>query len=94
MLKEKETTTVSIRIDKELKAESEQLLSDLGLNLSSAFTIFLKQAVRENGIPFTIKRNVPNSATIKAMNEARNISRDSSARSYGSLDEVLKELDD
>lgn len=94
MLKEKETTTVSIRIDKELKAKSERLFDELGLNISSAFTIFLKQSVRENGIPFAVNLNIPNDATLKAMEEARSISRDPSVKTYASLDDAIKELDD
>lgn len=94
MLKEKETTTVSIRIDKDLKAKSEQLFDELGLNMSSAFTIFLKQSVRENGLPFAVNLNTPNAATLKAMEEARRISRDPSARTYASFEDLAKELDD
>ena len=94
MLKEKETTTVSIRIDKDLKAKSEQLFDELGLNMSSAFTIFLKQSVRENGLPFAVNLNTPNAATLKAMEEARRISRDPSTRTYASFEDLAKELDD
>lgn len=94
MLKEKETTTVSIRIDKDLKAKSERLFDELGLNISSAFTIFLKQSVRENGLPFAVNLNVPNAATLKAMEDARRISRDPSAKTYTSFEDVVKELDD
>lgn len=94
MLKEKETTTVSIRIDKDLKAKSERLFDELGLNISSAFTIFLKQSVRENGLPFAVNLNVPNASTLKAMEDARRISRDPSAKTYTSFEDVVKELDD
>ena len=94
MLKEKETTTVSIRIDKDLKSKSERLFDELGLNISSAFTIFLKQSVRENGLPFAVNLNVPNATTLKAMEEASRISRDTSAKTYASFEDVVKELDD
>lgn len=49
-----ETTNFTMRIDKELKAETEELFDNLGLSMSSAITIFLKQAVREQKIPFEI----------------------------------------
>lgn len=47
---------VTIRMDEQLKAQAEELFSDLGLSLSSAITMFAKQAVREQRIPFEIKR--------------------------------------
>lgn len=49
-----ETTNFTMRIDKELKVETEELFENLGLSMSSAITIFLKQAVREQKIPFEI----------------------------------------
>ncbi|MBQ7670520.1 MAG: type II toxin-antitoxin system RelB/DinJ family antitoxin [Clostridia bacterium] len=50
------TTNLNIRIDEELKKNAEQLFADLGLNMSSAITIFLKSSVDYNGIPFEIKK--------------------------------------
>lgn len=47
---------VTIRMDEQLKAQADELFSDLGLSLSSAITMFAKQAVREQRIPFEIKR--------------------------------------
>lgn len=45
---------VSIRIDDELKEKAETLFNELGLNMSTAFTIFVKTAVRRQGIPFEL----------------------------------------
>ena len=47
---------VTIRMDEQLKAQADELFSDLGLSLSSAITMFAKQAVREQRIPFEVKR--------------------------------------
>ena len=54
------TTNLNIRIDETLKKQAEVLFSDLGLNMSSAITIFLKSAVAHNGIPFEIKKTERN----------------------------------
>ena len=54
---------VSIRMDDNLKKQAEDLFNDLGMNLTTAFTIFVKQAIREQGIPFEITREIPNSET-------------------------------
>lgn len=45
---------VTIRMDSELKKQAETLFNDLGLNLSSAINIFIRQAIREQAIPFEI----------------------------------------
>ena len=46
--------STSIKIDSDLKQQAQALFSDLGMNLSTAVNIFLKQAVRERSIPFHI----------------------------------------
>lgn len=48
-------STVSIRMDSELKQSFERLCRDVGLNLTTAFTIFAKQAVRENKISVSLE---------------------------------------
>lgn len=57
------TTNINIRVDSELKQSAEELFNDLGLNMSSAITMFLKSAVSYDGIPFELKRNAPNTKT-------------------------------
>ncbi len=47
---------VTIRMDEQLKAQADELFADLGLSLSAAITMFAKQAVREQRIPFEVKR--------------------------------------
>lgn len=46
---------LNIRIDDALKHQAEQVFSELGLSMSAATTIFFKQVVRHNGIPFELK---------------------------------------
>ena len=56
------TTNISIRMDSELKAQADALFAELGMNLSTAFNIFVRQSLREGGIPFEInlkKRLLP-----------------------------------
>jgi len=45
---------VSIRVDDELKTNGEMILEELGLSMSSAFVIFLKQVIRRKGLPFPV----------------------------------------
>lgn len=51
---------VTIRMDESMKRQADELFSDLGLSLSGAITVFLKQAIREQAIPFVIGRSEKN----------------------------------
>ena len=59
-------------IDDELKAQADALFEELGMSLSTAFNIFLRQSVREQQLPFCVTKNVPNSLTLAAMEAAEN----------------------
>ena len=58
---------VTLRVDEDLKRQADALFSELGLNLTTAFNIFLRQSVREQQIPFQVSKNVPNAVTLSAM---------------------------
>ena len=49
-----ETTNLSIRIDRGLKDEADQMFNEMGMNLTTAITVFVRQAVRQKKIPFEI----------------------------------------
>ena len=86
------TTNVSIRMDTELKAQADELFAELGMNLSTAFNIFVRQSLREGGIPFEIRTDRPNKETIAAMLEAENIAKDPKVKGYTDLDEMFADL--
>ena len=86
------TTNVSIRMDTELKAQADELFAELGMNLSAAFNIFVRQSLREGGIPFEIRTDRPNKETIAAMLEAENIAKDPNVKGYTDLDEMFADL--
>ena len=86
-----ESTNVSIRMDTGLKRQAEDLFSDLGLNMTTALTMFLRQAVRSQGIPFEISR-IPNAETIAAMEEAERIARDPNVKGYTDLNMLFEDL--
>ena len=65
------TTNLNVRVDENLKKTADTLLNELGLNMSTAINIYLKQIVRENGIPFEIKLDKPNAETLQAMQDVR-----------------------
>ena len=86
------STNVSIRMDADLKAQADALFGELGMNMSTAFNIFVRQAVREGRIPFEITINQPNRDTLAAMLEAERIAKDPSAKGYTDMDALFEEL--
>ena len=84
------TVNTSIKIDEETKKEAQKLFKDLGLSLSTAINIFLKQAIREKGIPFYINSLPENSELAQALEEAKKIKKNpSNYKSYGSPKEMF-----
>ena len=86
------TTHINIRMDSDLKAQADALFGELGMNLSTAFNIFVRQSIRDGGIPFEITLNQPSKDTIAAMLEAERIAKDPSVKGYNDLDELFAEL--
>ena len=86
------TTNLNIRTDKEVKDQAEVIFNELGLNLTTAVNMFLRTAIREHGIPFSLKLDVPNEATAAAIEEGRRIAADSGVKGYTSMDELKAAL--
>ena len=86
------TTNISIRMDADLKAQADALFNELGMNLSTAFNIFVRQALREGRIPFDISLNQPGRETIAAMLEAEKIAKDPNVRGYDNMDQLFEDL--
>ncbi|MBO5692234.1 MAG: type II toxin-antitoxin system RelB/DinJ family antitoxin [Spirochaetaceae bacterium] len=84
---------LNIRTEKEIKESAEIVFSQLGLTMSAAVNIFLRQVIRENGIPFELKLKEPNNETIEAIQEARLIANDKSVQGYTSIQELRTALD-
>lgn len=83
------TTNISIRMDETLKKEADQLFNEMGMNLSTAFNIFVRQAIRERAIPFQIRLEQPNLETLAAMLEAEKLAKDPNAARYATAREAL-----
>ena len=89
-----QSTSMSFRLDKNLKKEADDLFKKLGLNTSVALNMFLTQSVREQAIPFTVTTEIPNSRLLEALEEARKISTgEIEAKRYNSFAEAIEDLD-
>lgn len=87
------TTLINFRMDENLKKNMEQVCNELGMNMTTAFTIFAKKMTREHRIPFEVSAGIPNAETIKAIEEVEEMRKDPNKRLYNSFSEILKEVE-
>lgn len=86
------TVNVTIRMDEGLKKQADALFSELGMNMTTAFTIFTKQAIREQGIPFNIELT-SSAQTLAALEEVKAMKKDHSlGKSYSDVHEMVEDL--
>ncbi|MBR4400851.1 MAG: type II toxin-antitoxin system RelB/DinJ family antitoxin [Synergistes sp.] len=86
------TTSFSVRMDADVKKESELIYNALGVNLTTAINVFLRKSIAAGGFPFDVRiEEQPNRETIEAMLEAERIARDPNVKKY-SVEEALQEL--
>ena len=88
------TVPTQIRIEEQLKKQSVELFNNLGLDMSGAVTMFLKQCVLRNGLPFAVEMPRYKQDVIEAMEEAKALSQDPAAKRYQSFRDALEDLDD
>ena len=88
-----EYTNLNIRTSKETKIAAEKIFEELGITTSTAFNIFLKAVIRENGLPFEMRIEAPNVDTISAMEEVRQMeAHPENFRGYKDIDSLKKAL--
>lgn len=81
------TTNITMRIDEELKYQLQELVSNLGMDMTTFFTVFAKQAVREQGIPFFISMGTNTMQAIDDVKNGRNLSK-----TFSSVEELMEDL--
>lgn len=86
------TTNFSVRMDSDIKKQCELLYGELGINLTTAINVFLRQSLRAGGFPFDVRLEQPNKETVAAMLEAERIGRDPSVKRYSDVEKALKAL--
>lgn len=76
------TIPTQIRIDADVKEQVSELFHALGMDMSGAVNIFLRQCLLHDGLPFPVERPRFREETLAAMREAKAISRDPNVPSY------------
>lgn len=82
-------TDITICMDRDLKEKADALFSELGMDLNTAFNLFVRESLRVGGFPFELR---PNKEVIEAMKETKRTTHDSSIKEYDNLDELFDEL--
>ena len=78
---------IQARIDPRIKEEARSVLDELGISMSEAIVVYLKQIILQRGIPFELK--LPNKATSQAVQELES----GKGVTFGSVDELLEDLE-
>lgn len=86
------TTNFSVRMDSDIKKQCEAMYGELGINLTTAINVFLRQSLRVGGFPFDVRMEQPNKETMAAMLDAEHIARDPSVKRYSDVEEALRAL--
>lgn len=87
------TINLNIRTEKAIKDQAESIFNELGINMTTAVNMFLRTAIREHGIPFELKLDVPNDSTAAAIEEGRKLMADPTAPRYSSMEELKAALE-
>ena len=87
------TVPTQVRIDENLKKQASELFAQLGMDMSGAMNIFLRQCVLRGGLPFIVELPQYKPEVLEAMEEAKKISKDPDTKRYSSLSEALEDID-
>ena len=86
------SVNVTIRLDEDLRKEANILFNDMGISLNQAITLFVTQSVREQRIPFSIRKFIPTNDTLEAINEVEQMEKNPSKyQGYESVDDLFND---
>lgn len=86
------TTDFNVCVDSGIKKQCEELYSELGMSLTVAINVFMRQSLRYGGLPFRLRKSKPNELTASAMLEAERIAHSVETKRYSDVEEALQEL--
>jgi len=84
-------TNINIRMDEVLKQDFDRMCGELGINMTSAFNIFARTVVRQQGIPFPVALETPNAETLAAIEDVNK--RRNMRGPFGSVRDLMEDLD-
>lgn len=87
------TVQTQIRIDSGVKKQANELFNELGLDMSGAVNIFLRQCILRGGLPFKVEVPQYSKELLSAADEAKRISNDPDVPGYTSMEDLKKALE-
>ena len=87
------TVAKNFRIDSELSDQASKLLEGLGLSMSQAVSMFLRQVVLQQGLPFEVKYPKRSGELLDAIEEAKRLEADPRTKHYTNMNEMWADLD-
>ncbi len=82
------TAVITTRIEPEVKQEAEAILAQLGLTMSQAMTLYIKQLILRRGLPFSV--DIPNQETVEAVQESL---EPENLPGFDNLDDLFEDLE-
>ena len=84
------SSTITVRVEEKVKKQAGDIFKEVGMDMSTAINIYLKQVIRSNGIPFPVSADIPNDITNKAIKAAE----EGQMASFSSIDDLMEDLND
>lgn len=85
--------STNVSIDADIKKQAQELFAELGMDLSTAINIFIRQALRQHSIPFEITADNPNQETREAIAEVQRMKNNPAiGKAYDDVDQMFEEL--
>lgn len=84
-------TNINIRIDEDVKKQFDEICSELGMSMTTAFNVFAKAFIRYDGFPFDVSLDRPNAETLAAIEDVNN--RRNLSGPYRSMAALKESLD-
>ncbi len=88
-------TTINVKVNKEDLSLANNILKSLGLNMSTAINMFIKQIIKEDGIPFEIRNPRPSKELLEALQEGEQIEKElkeGKRTGYNNVNEMMKAI--
>jgi DNA-damage-inducible protein J len=89
-----DTVNLSIRMERDLKEQADSLFAELGMNMTTALTVFVRQSVRQGKIPFEISIDRPNADTLAAIREVEAMRQGLVPKQSMSVADFAREMDE
>ena len=84
------SVSMNIRMDSDIKSKAQHLFSEFGLDMTTAINMFLRQSIRENGIPFKLNLDIPNKETLKVIRDINN--KKNISKPFSNIEDLMRDL--